>query len=408
MVRTRHRILVVAKNLQQGGTERQVLRMLGALDRDRFEVALCTLSPECHYEDLPAGEPRYSFAAREKDAPTLIAASIDDFRPDVVHSFRDVVNRQVYEALARSKHQPSWLASVRGRPILPVDLLGTFRFFRRTYRITVNSIGIRQTLRRFAGVPATKIVVMPNLIDETVSSPASPRERRQARESLGLSDDAFVWVLPGRLSWVKNQIGLVGALALLKLFRALPHDATVVLAGRVRDGAAARLMWRLARLFRVSKHLRYVGSLKTVSHLYAAADALVLPSWAEGMPNVVLEAQLGSLPVVVTHQANRDGLVRHGDSGLVVTTGSPFALARALARLMKLPEILRRRMGQRGRASLLESHAPGPLIARLERLYANASLAGRALIEPPRPRLHADFHDDGGPWSSESRAPKSG
>jgi glycosyltransferase involved in cell wall biosynthesis len=377
MVTPRARVLVVAKNLQQGGTERQILRMLNAVDRDKFEVAFCTLDPEQHYEEVASVDKRYAFDARVGEAVDLIADCIDDFRPDVVHSFRDVVNRQVHEALAQTKHQPSWLASVRGRPMLPVDLLGTFRFFRRTFRITVNSVGIEQTLRRFAGVPARKIVVIPNLIDEDVSSPATARDRAAARAALGLSDDAFVWVLPGRLSWVKNQVGLVCALAVMKLARALPADAVVVLAGRVRDRAAAWLLEPLGRLLGVAKHLRYVGALKDMKELYAAADALVLPSWAEGMPNVVLEAQLASLPAVVTNEANRDGLVRDGESGFAVTTGSPFALARALARLMALPSLVRRRMGQRARARLLETHAPRPIVERLESVYEEAALTFR-------------------------------
>jgi glycosyltransferase involved in cell wall biosynthesis len=186
-----------------------------------------------------------------------------------------------------------------------------------------------------------------------------------------------VWVLPGRLSWVKNQLGLVCALAVMKLVRALPKDAVVVLAGRVRDRGAAWLLQPLGRLLGVAKHLRYVGALKDMKGLYAAADALVLPSWAEGMPNVVLEAQLASLPAVVTNEANRDGLVRDGESGFAVTTGSPFALARALARLMALPSLVRRRMGQRARARLLETHTPRPIVERLEAVYEEATFAFR-------------------------------
>jgi len=38
------------KNLQQGGTERQILRMMKSLDPQAFDTALCTLSPEIHYK----------------------------------------------------------------------------------------------------------------------------------------------------------------------------------------------------------------------------------------------------------------------------------------------------------------------------------------------------------------------
>src|SRR5262245_30382563 len=239
--------------------------MIGALDRHRFEIALCTLDPECHYKDLPACDARYSYQARGSKAVDLIAGCIQEFRPDVVHSFRDVVNRHVHLALLRTEHQPAWLASVRGRPMLPRDVLGTFRFFRRAFRITVNSVGIRRTLQLLARVPTDKITVIPNLIEEGAPSPTGPRDRTSARAALGLPDrDGFVWLLPGRLSWVKNQLGLVCALALLKLTRSLPRDMTVVLAGRARDRAVAWLIRPLARLLGVARYLRYVGTLRDV------------------------------------------------------------------------------------------------------------------------------------------------
>lgn len=385
----RHRILFVAKNLQQGGTERQILRMLRALDRGRFEIGLCTLSRESHYDDSDAAEVRFAFDAQGEAAVSAIAGCIDAFQPDVVHSFRDVINRQVFRALATSAHQPAWLPSVRGRPMLPVDILGTIRFAKRAYRITVNSVGIRETLRRFARVPAAKVVVVPNLVDPSVSRPATASARARARVALGIPDSAFVAVLPGRLSWVKNQLGLLCAVALLKLAGALPSQAIFLLAGRARDKNAARGARFLTTALRLSSCVRFCEAVKDVQPLYAAADALVLPSWAEGMPNVVLEAQLAALPVVVTHQANRDGLVKDGESGFTVTTGSPFALATALARLMRVAPLARRRMGRRGRAHLLETHACPPIVGQLERLYEEAirSLGRDEIRLPPSVRV---------------------
>jgi poly(glycerol-phosphate) alpha-glucosyltransferase len=128
----------------------------------------------------------------------------------------------------------------------------------------------------------------------------------------------------------------------------------------------------LARALGVERYLRVLPPEKDPRVLYAASDALVLPSWAEGMPNAVLEAQLAGLPVVVTRQANRDGLVSAGHSGLVVRTGSPRALAEGIANLMSLSEIERRAMGARGRASLLERFPVEPIMERLALLYDEA------------------------------------
>jgi glycosyltransferase involved in cell wall biosynthesis len=371
----KRRILFVIKSLQQGGTERQVLRMLELLDPDRFEVALCTLENEIHYPDVPAGQPRFALEAKGLQAVRALSVVIDDFCPDLVHSFRDNVNRWVGAALARVAHTPAWLMSVRGRPVLPWDLFWSRIICKRAHRVVVNSVGIERVLRRFAGIPRKRITVIPNLLDPGEFHPPGPGERAAAREYLGLSPGAFVWTFPARISWVKNQLGLLSALALLRRRGALPDNAVFLLAGRRRDRIPSALLPKLARALGVERYLRVLPPQKDPRVLYAASDALVLPSWAEGMPNAVLEAQLAGLPVVVTRQANRDGLVSAGQSGLVVRTGSRRALAGAIADLMSLSEIERRAMGARGRSSLLERFPVEPIVERLADLYDEAIAA---------------------------------
>jgi len=368
----RRRILFVIKNLQQGGTERQILRMMKSLDPQAFDTALCTLSPEIHYKDAPPGEPRYSFDARGTAAVCAVRSAVDDFQPDLVHSFRDGINRVVWRALGPGIDGPAWLMSVRGRPILPADLLWARAMHRRAYKVTVNSVGVQAALHRYAGIEKGKMVVVPNLIDERAFLRASPEERRQARRHLGIGQDAFVWVLPARMSWVKNQIGLLVSLAILKGRGLLGRQVEIVLAGRARDWLAAKIIPLAARILRIAPQLHVFDAIEDATVLYNASDALILPSWAEGMPNVVLEALLCELPAVVTNQANRDELVRNGESGFTVRTGSPTALANAMSMLMQLSPASRMRMGQAGRDDLIGRFATAHVAATLSELYENA------------------------------------
>jgi glycosyltransferase involved in cell wall biosynthesis len=384
VIAAKRRVLFVIKNLQQGGTERQVLRMMGSLDRTRFDVALCTLSPEIHYEGLPAGEPRYPLAATGGKAVEALRAVMEEFRPELVHSFRDKVNRWVWRALGRLTFRPSWLMSVRGRPVLPLDLAWASVMYRRAFRVAVNSLGVASTLRRYTSIPRERIALVPNLIDEGAFSPPTFADRAAARDALGLAPDAFVWVLPGRLSWVKNQLGLLAALWLLKRRGAWPAGAVVLLAGRRRDRLPSALLPRLVRALGLREEVRLMDAVKAPGVLYAAADALVLPSVAEGMPNVVLEAHLSEVPVVVTPEANRDLLVADGESGLVVPSLSPRALADRMARMMSLPQETRRQMGRSGRADLLRRLTSRVVARELTSLY------DAALAPPAEERLGAE------------------
>jgi glycosyltransferase involved in cell wall biosynthesis len=386
---TPRRILFVIKNLQQGGTERQVLRMLRCLDPGRFTTALCTLSPEVHYPDLPAGEPRYSFDVIGPRAIEAIGGAMRDFHPDLVHSFRDGVNRLTWAALKQAPADVAWLMSTRGRPVLPIDLFWARVMYKRAFRVTTNSVGVEQTLRRFAGVPKQKIAVIPNFIDEDAFRPATTAERAAARASLGAAPNAFVWVLPARISWVKNQLGLMESLRRLKRDGRLPPDTLVVLAGRHRDRVPVALLPRLVELFELGGTVRVIDAVDDPARLYAAADALVLASIAEGMPNVVLEAQLSALPVVVTGQGNRDGIITDGEDGFVVRTGSPGALSVAMDRMMSLSPGERQRMGQNGRIRVTRRFAMPVIAERLASLYEAATehLPGGEAISHPVPNL---------------------
>src|SRR5205807_1750329 len=92
-----------------------------------------------------------------------------------------------------------------------------------------------------------------------------------------------------------------------------------------------------------------LGPVTEMTSLYHAADAVLLPSLYEGMPNAVIEAHACALPAVVSRAANADGLVLDGETGFVVPTADSEALAVALDRLCALDAGARAAMGARGR-----------------------------------------------------------
>lgn len=96
-----------------------------------------------------------------------------------------------------------------------------------------------------------------------------------------------------------------------------------------------------------------------VGALYAAADVFCLPSFAEGIPVVLMEAMASGLPVVTTPIAGVPELVEHGVSGLLVAPGRSDLLADALASLAGDPA-LRDRMGAAGRAKVVAQHSSIP------------------------------------------------
>jgi glycosyltransferase involved in cell wall biosynthesis len=104
---------------------------------------------------------------------------------------------------------------------------------------------------------------------------------------------------------------------------------------------------------------------------YRWADVLCLPSYEEGMPNVVLEAMAAGLPTIASDVYGMRELVEPGATGFLVPPAAPVSIARALEHLAAEPDLVRQ-MGQRARARAA-SHAWSAVAAEYRRLLVAAA-----------------------------------
>ena len=109
-------------------------------------------------------------------------------------------------------------------------------------------------------------------------------------------------------------------------------------------------------------------SQSEVAATLAASDALVLPSFAEGVPVALMEAMAAGRPVIATRVGGVAELVDHGTSGLLVAPGDAEGLADALCDLAADPD-LRRRMGEAGAARVRAEFDIATEAARLKRVF---------------------------------------
>jgi glycosyltransferase involved in cell wall biosynthesis len=153
------------------------------------------------------------------------------------------------------------------------------------------------------------------------------------------------------LSRRKGHHVLLHALAMC---RAQDERAHLVLAG---DGAERERLEALAAELGIADAVRFDGAVghDRVPSLYASADVFCLPSFAEGVPTVLMEAMATGLPVVATNINGVAELVDDEQTGLLVAPARADLLAAALARMTNDPE-LRARMGEAGRRRVIERY----------------------------------------------------
>jgi colanic acid/amylovoran biosynthesis glycosyltransferase len=106
-----------------------------------------------------------------------------------------------------------------------------------------------------------------------------------------------------------------------------------------------------------------------IRSLYAAADIFCLPSFAEGLPVVLMEAMSMQIPCVSATIAGIPELIRNGIDGLLVPASDLDALVTALASLMDDKE-LRNRLAKNGRARILEHYDLTPNVEALAQIFA--------------------------------------
>lgn len=206
------------------------------------------------------------------------------------------------------------------------------------------------------GYPRDRVVTVHNGIEN--EERAVPAELAVPRGTAVLGEVA-------RLCAVKGQRELLRALRLLKR-----QDVALVFVGKdlETNGEFETELRGEAEPF--ADRVLFAGYRADVSAVLAALDVVVLPSWIEGLPLVLLEAMAQAKPVVATDVGGTAELVVHGETGLLVAPRDPAALAAAIDELLADPERARA-MGEAGRWRVREQFSAEGAARRVLRLYAS-------------------------------------
>lgn len=185
---------------------------------------------------------------------------------------------------------------------------------------------------------------------------------------------------PMRLLFVGRLTPIKGLRVLLEAFAAVHAARPNLSLTLVGDGDDRAHLERLAAPLGGAVTFLGYRSQAEVARALGDADALVLPSFAEGLPVVLMEALAAGRPVIATRVAGVGELVEDGVSGLLVHAGDVGGLGRAIRRLAEDPA-LRLRMGQAGRRMVRAEFDVRVEAARIARLFGG-DLSGGPRPEP--------------------------
>lgn len=174
----------------------------------------------------------------------------------------------------------------------------------------------------------------------------------------------FNVVCVGRLVSAKGQHILLEALAVLKSRDRTPH---LTLVG---DGPDRASLEAHTQRLGLGELVQFTGAVNqdAILKFYGQADAFVLPSFAEGLPVVLMEAMAMGIPCVTTQITGVPELIRDGEHGLLVAASDVGGLADAIEQLMDDPALCRR-LADAGRERVLQDYVLRINAGRLGELF---------------------------------------
>jgi colanic acid/amylovoran biosynthesis glycosyltransferase len=178
------------------------------------------------------------------------------------------------------------------------------------------------------------------------------------------------FVCVGRLCEQKGQLLLIEA---ARRLHARGADFRVIFAG---DGELRPLIESLIKKHKLDANVWITGWINgdQVRHELLAARALVLPSFAEGLPVVIMEAMALGRPIISTYVAGIPELVHNGEHGWLVPAGDTEALVEAMQSCLDTHQEILNKMGDSAFKNVREAHDIDAEAAKLAKLFGLSEL----------------------------------
>ena len=355
-------ICLIAGTLGQGGAERQLFYIVRALRDNGATVELLSLTSGEYWEERirQLGVP-VRWVGKHPGKARRIGSIIKILRsnpPDVVQSQHFYTN--LYTVAAARLLGCREVGAMRNDCVSEVEATGAVlgRLSLRMPRtIAANSkIAIRNAIN--LGVPATRLLLLGNVVDTLRFRPAPVRKQGRPVHLISV----------GRLEEQKRIDRFLSVLARLRTMTSIQIKATILGEGSLR----AALEAQAADLGLLGGIVEFRGAVSDIAAEYRKADILVLTSDYEGTPNVALEAMASGLAVVAARVGGIPDILSCEKTGFLIDSSDLTAMAITLLTLINDPT-LRAKIGSSAREYVLANHSPEQLPKALSGVYEVAT-----------------------------------
>lgn len=365
--------------MRGGGSERQVLLLAQHLDRSQFEPHLYLTDAVGDFmDDVPADVKIHSFDTQPSGHglyyPGRELKRQTAFLREVIQteSIDAIYDRTFHMTMIAGKASGNVrrVSTIVSPPHLALPLVETRfvelkrRRLAKAYRASSAVVAVSQqaasSAEAYYQLAPDSVTVIRNPVDRNALSDATHQV------SLGTANQTRL-VCVGRMTSEKGQSDFIQAIQ--AVLQCWPESRPPLSVRLVGDGPLRRSLETQVAEASLGQTIQFVGALPNAAAEIQAADALILPSRFEGMPNVVLEAMALGTPVIATRAGGTVELEKNEPTIFWAQPGNVDSISNAILQFAKDPNAAQRHVV--AATKLIETdHDVKQAVQRIERLLA--------------------------------------
>ncbi len=335
------KVLIIISTSIVGGPGKGLFQFLKSANKDKFDYLLCGIIRRNR------AKTEFINQALKKGLNLRLLYEYFRFDPSLICQARDLVLKNDINIIQTHGYKENvlgfflkrickkpWIGFAHGY----TDENAKVRFYNKLDRFTLRYpdivVTVSSPLKNLlldSGVPGKKIRIIYNAIDKDELKPdLEPKELRNRYDLR--NEDKLIGVI-GRLSPEKGQE------IFLKAFKKVTEEIPFVKAIIIGDGQERERLIKFCANNGLKDRVIFAGQQNNVANFYQILDLLVLPSFSEGLPNVVLEAMAFKIPVVATSVGGVPEIITDGENGLLVPSGKPEIMAYRVTQLLNSDKI---------------------------------------------------------------------
>lgn len=222
---------------------------------------------------------------------------------------------------------------------------------------------IASDILSFSSWNSSKIFQIPNPIDCNIYTHIDSKTRLLIRSKMGIAADEFIFLFVGAICKGKGIDALVDAWCVVR--QKAGTSVKLLAIGPPWEDSMVKLL-----IDRVGIDYSGYKTIDEVRDIYAAADAFVLPTRGEGLPNAVLEAMASGLPCIVGRLEGITDYLLGEERGILINPEDNIDLANAMLKIYEHPTVAKE-MANKAKKWVVENANMKPVVMQYEAIYGN-------------------------------------